>query len=245
MLVHGSGRLAGGSTLFALCGWAVRPAARHAHFLALLLPHLHLALLRLAEAAARDAPPRAGEALARPLSGRETEILGWVREGKSNYEVGCILGISALTVKNHLQRIYRTLGVSNRTHALSRCLALRLSTQRRRLGSPQVPEQDGGGRWHARLGDGAGCTGLAASRLQRSAGAVLLGQAVMMRDRLQPSRSRPPAIGYATGAAAVGLPGCRCRHRQCQRRGGDGQEGAKIKSCHLGPVNSSLMPTIV
>jgi DNA-binding CsgD family transcriptional regulator len=49
-----------------------------------------------------------------------------VREGKSNFEVGCILGISAMTVKNHLKRIYKTLGVSNRTHALSRCLALGL-----------------------------------------------------------------------------------------------------------------------
>jgi transcriptional regulator EpsA len=126
MVVHGSGRLPGGSTLFALCGWAERPAARHAYFLALLLPHLHLALLRLSGAGVHDATVRAGEAIARPLSARETEILGWVREGKSNYEVGCILGISALTVKNHLQRIYRTLGVSNRTHALSRCLSLRL-----------------------------------------------------------------------------------------------------------------------
>lgn len=126
LLVHGSGRLAGGSTLFALCGWTERPAARHAWFLALLLPHLHMALLRLSERGARDAAAAAGDALARPLSARETEILGWVREGKSNFEVGCILGISALTVKNHLQRIYQTLGVSNRTHALSRCLALHL-----------------------------------------------------------------------------------------------------------------------
>lgn len=125
LVVHGSGRLPGGSTLFALCGWAARPAPRHAWFLALLLPHLHMALLRLSERAARDAA-HAGDAIARPLSARETEILGWVREGKSNFEVGCILGISALTVKNHLQRIYQTLGVSNRTHALSRCLSLNL-----------------------------------------------------------------------------------------------------------------------
>lgn len=124
LVVHGSGRLAGGATLFALCGWAERPAVRHAHFLALLLPHLHMALLRLSQAGARDG--REGEAPARPLSARETEILGWLREGKSNYEVGCILGISALTVKNHLQRIYRNLGVSNRVHALSRCQSLRL-----------------------------------------------------------------------------------------------------------------------
>jgi DNA-binding CsgD family transcriptional regulator len=40
--------------------------------------------------------------------------------------MGKILGISGLTVKNHLQRIYRTLGVSNRAHALARCMDLRL-----------------------------------------------------------------------------------------------------------------------
>ena len=67
------------------------------------------------------------------------EILEWVREGKSNYEVGRILGISALTVKNHLQRIYQALGVSNRTHALSRSLSLRLL-------QPAPPQ--GGGRAH-------------------------------------------------------------------------------------------------
>lgn len=126
MVVHGSGRLSGGSTLFALCGWTARPAARHAYFLALLLPHLHMALLRLAGSGAHAATVEMGEPIARALSARETEILGWVREGKSNFEVGCILGISALTVKNHLQRIYRTLGVSNRTHALARCLSLNL-----------------------------------------------------------------------------------------------------------------------
>lgn len=126
LVVHGSGPLAGGATLFALCGWAERPAARHAYFLALLLPYLHMALLRLSAAGVREVAARTGDAIARPLTARETEILGWLREGKSNYEVGCILGISALTVKNHLQRIYRTLGVSNRTHALSRCLSLQL-----------------------------------------------------------------------------------------------------------------------
>jgi DNA-binding CsgD family transcriptional regulator len=89
------------------------------------LPYLHMALLRLSQ----DGPAQAGaghDAILRPLSARETEILGWVREGKSNYEVGRILGISALTVKNHLQRIYKTLGVSNRTHALARCMSLKL-----------------------------------------------------------------------------------------------------------------------
>lgn len=51
------------------------------------------------------------------LSPREQEIMEWVRKGKTNYEVGLILDISAFTVKNHLQRIYKKLGVFNRTQA--------------------------------------------------------------------------------------------------------------------------------
>lgn len=127
MLLHGTGKLAGGSTMFLLLDLPLKPGARTAYFLALLLPYLHLALLRLAAEGQAEAAPAL-----RPLSAREIAILGWVREGKSNYEVGRILGISALTVKNHLQRIYKTLGVSNRTHALARCIDLRLLDAERR-----------------------------------------------------------------------------------------------------------------
>ena len=124
-LVHGSGALADGATVFMLFGMPQRPVARHAYFFELVLAHLHLALLRMPLARAAPAM-RAPVEAARPLSMREMDILRWLAEGKSNYEVGCILGISAATVKNHLQRIYRALGVSNRTHALARCSALRL-----------------------------------------------------------------------------------------------------------------------
>jgi DNA-binding CsgD family transcriptional regulator len=124
VLVHGSGPVPGGATVFALFGMPQRPGARHAYFFELVLAHLHLALVRL-PASVQPAASRAPVEAARSLS-RETEILRWLAEGKSNYEVGCILGISAATVKNHLQRIYRALGVSNRAHALARCTALRL-----------------------------------------------------------------------------------------------------------------------
>ncbi|WP_332847850.1 XrtB/PEP-CTERM-associated transcriptional regulator EpsA [Massilia sp. S19_KUP03_FR1] len=125
VLVHGSGAVAGGATMFALFGMPQRPGARHAWFFELVLPHLHLALLRLSGLVER-APTRAPVEAARPLSARETEILHWLAQGKSNFEIGCILGISGATVKNHLQRIYRALGVSNRAHALARGSALRL-----------------------------------------------------------------------------------------------------------------------
>jgi transcriptional regulator EpsA len=116
LLVHGSERLPGGSTFFALFGLPHRPRPRQAYFLELLLPYLHMSLQRINR---QQAQARAGT-LARPVSAREAEILHWVREGKSNEEIGIILGISGLTVKNHLQRVYRLLGVSNRAHAIAR-----------------------------------------------------------------------------------------------------------------------------
>jgi transcriptional regulator EpsA len=54
------------------------------------------------------------------LSEREREILDWVRKGKTNLEIGAILGISPFTVKNHLQRIFRKLDVLNRAQAIGK-----------------------------------------------------------------------------------------------------------------------------
>lgn len=56
------------------------------------------------------------------LSARETEILGWVVEGKTNPEIGMILGISPRTVQKHLEHIYGRLGVENRHAAISLAL---------------------------------------------------------------------------------------------------------------------------
>ena len=125
VLLHGSERNGGVSTVFVLFGLPQRPRARQAYFLELLLPYLHLLLLRIGQ---QQVQARCGT-LARPVSPREAEILHWVREGKSNDEIGQILGISGLTVKNHLQRLYRLLGVSNRAHAIARGMTLRLFEQ--------------------------------------------------------------------------------------------------------------------
>lgn len=51
------------------------------------------------------------------LSNRESEILGWVAQGKTNPVISMILGISRRTVQKHLERIYIKLGVENRTAA--------------------------------------------------------------------------------------------------------------------------------
>jgi DNA-binding CsgD family transcriptional regulator len=54
------------------------------------------------------------------LTVREREVLGWIAAGKTDRDIGDILGISPRTVHKHLQRIYEKLGVENRTAAAAR-----------------------------------------------------------------------------------------------------------------------------
>lgn len=49
---------------------------------------------------------------------RESEILGWVAAGKSDWEIGRILQISPKTVNYHVENAKRKLGVSTRTQAV-------------------------------------------------------------------------------------------------------------------------------
>ena len=60
------------------------------------------------------------------LTVREQDILKWIYVGKSNFEIGAILKISPLTVKNHVQKILRKLNVVNRTQAIGKALELRI-----------------------------------------------------------------------------------------------------------------------
>ncbi len=48
---------------------------------------------------------------------RESEVLLWIAKGKSNRDIGDILGLSARTVNKHLEQIYVKLGVENRASA--------------------------------------------------------------------------------------------------------------------------------
>ncbi|KQM33494.1 UNVERIFIED_ORG: DNA-binding response OmpR family regulator [Agrobacterium larrymoorei] len=63
---------------------------------------------------------KSGDALLRDrfsLTARESEVLVWIAKGKSNRDIGEILGLSARTVNKHLEQIYVKLGVENRASA--------------------------------------------------------------------------------------------------------------------------------
>jgi DNA-binding NarL/FixJ family response regulator len=52
-----------------------------------------------------------------PVTPREGEVLLWIARGKSNRDIGDILGLSPRTVNKHLETIYAKLGVENRASA--------------------------------------------------------------------------------------------------------------------------------
>jgi DNA-binding CsgD family transcriptional regulator len=54
------------------------------------------------------------------LSARESEVLNWIALGKTDAQIGAILGVSTRTVQKHLQNVYGKLGVENRTAAAMR-----------------------------------------------------------------------------------------------------------------------------
>jgi len=54
------------------------------------------------------------------LSARELDVLEAITKGKTNLDIATALDISPFTVKNHVQRIFRKIGVTNRTQAAAR-----------------------------------------------------------------------------------------------------------------------------
>jgi transcriptional regulator EpsA len=133
LLVHGVSRPlrpAHVESLFILMSRPGANEAQPAHLMNLLVPHLHSAYVRAQcgehAAGATALPPRPPAREAHEpalLTGRELEILGLVRLGMSNQAIGEALSISALTVKNHAQNIFRKLGVNNRTQAVACALS--------------------------------------------------------------------------------------------------------------------------
>ncbi len=65
---------------------------------------------------------RTMQAVAAPLTKRETQILTYIAEGHSNKEIAHILSISEQTIKNHVSAILRKLNANDRAHAVALAL---------------------------------------------------------------------------------------------------------------------------
>lgn len=79
---------------------------------------LHLLSLYYSFAVRRALAPDVPQAEAITLTPRQRECLQWVRAGKTDWEIGKIIGISEHTVIEHLDQARRRLGVRTRTQAV-------------------------------------------------------------------------------------------------------------------------------
>jgi len=92
------------------------------HRIALLVPHLHEVLTRVLHEERRVSARVVRSDCS--VTDREAEILRWIRDGKTNDDIARILSISPYTIKNHIQKILRKMGVENRSHAVARAISL-------------------------------------------------------------------------------------------------------------------------
>jgi len=88
-----------------------------------------------------DAQPPAADADPSGLTPREVEVLGLMREGFTNADIGRMLSITTHTVKVHVASIIAKLGVSDRTQAVARGFDLGLLAAKPRpsAAQPQAP----------------------------------------------------------------------------------------------------------
>lgn len=127
LLAHGAGDARGqAGSFFVFCCRPGTTGPREHYLAQLALPALHAAWLRAQMDGGAGGALRASSAEVAALTPREQEVLRWIVIGKSNFEVGGILGISPLTVKNHVQKILRKLNVVNRTQAVGKALEFRI-----------------------------------------------------------------------------------------------------------------------
>lgn len=136
VVAHGPREIQGeGSSFFAFVRHPNPDAARDTYVLELLMPYLHMALYRMLindrhpNAANAGAGADVGTGAVVVLSKREMQVLHWVKNGKTNQEIGQILDITPPTVKNHVQNIMRKLNVTNRAQAVGKGATLRLMVE--------------------------------------------------------------------------------------------------------------------
>lgn len=110
--VHGAGGCK--AVLLVLFSRSVTLGPEVCDALMLLSKAAFMSLARLRRAAAGTMPVA--------LTIREIECLGWVLEGKTNWEIGVLTGVSARTVQFHLANAARKLDACNRIQAGVRAL---------------------------------------------------------------------------------------------------------------------------
>lgn len=97
---------------FCFSSRSMRHDLRTVAMLNLVTPHLHLALFHLFS----DRKPDHKGVI---LTSREKEVLNWLKQGKTSWDISAILNISERTVNFHVYNIMDKLGATNRPQAVA------------------------------------------------------------------------------------------------------------------------------
>jgi DNA-binding CsgD family transcriptional regulator len=105
------------ASLFSFGARSMRRLPRTCDILRRIVPHLHQALVRVV------IPLGDRRRMSDPgFTPREREVLKWVIDGKSAWEISRILSISERTVKFHVQNIMRKVHATNKAQAVAICM---------------------------------------------------------------------------------------------------------------------------
>jgi DNA-binding CsgD family transcriptional regulator len=99
------------ASFFSFAGGEPGHTLRYKKLLEYLLPHLHRILM------ANVHTPPANRV--KGLSPRELMVLEWMKQGKTNWEISRIIGVSERTVRFHVESIFMKLDVGSRTQAVA------------------------------------------------------------------------------------------------------------------------------
>jgi len=99
------------ATFFSFAGGDANGTTRYKGLLEYLTPYLHRVLV------ANNPTPLSDQA--KDLSPREMMVLLWMKEGKTNWEIARIVGVTERTVRFHVEGIFMKLDASSRTQAVA------------------------------------------------------------------------------------------------------------------------------
>ncbi|ULA64185.1 MAG: Transcriptional regulator (Modular protein) [Nitrospira sp.] len=99
------------ATFFSFSGGRSDNTVRYKSLLEYLLPYIHNVLI------ANTHTPLSNRV--KGLSPREAAVLVWMKQGKTNWEISRILGVSERTIRFHVESIFSKLDVSSRTQAVA------------------------------------------------------------------------------------------------------------------------------
>ena len=97
--------------LMSLADTTLTKSARNRAIINNIAPHFHQLAAKLVHQKVCQTIPR--------ITPREREVLLWTMEGKTNWEISVILGISQESIKDYMTNILHKLDASNRAHAVA------------------------------------------------------------------------------------------------------------------------------